>query len=137
MMTILLVEDDPFISEIYKKKFESSGFEMVLARDGAAVLKEVAEKSFDLVLLDLVLPEMSGIEILRELKKKGAAFLNPRMKVIVFSNLSSEEDQAEAMKAGADGFLSKTEYTPTELVEVIKKMFPASFSPETSPLVAA
>lgn len=118
MSKILLVEDDPFISEIYKKKFEASGFTVTVAASGQAVLKAVGESQFDLVLLDLVLPEMSGIEILEELRKKNGPHAS--MKVIVFSNLSSEEDRAEAMKAGADGFLSKTEFTPSEVVEKVK-----------------
>ena len=61
MAKILLVEDDPFIAEIYQKKLESSGFETVNATSGKAVLKYVQEQKFDLILLDLVLPEMSGI----------------------------------------------------------------------------
>lgn len=124
MARILLVEDDPFISEIYKKKFESSGFAVTVAASGQEVLKVVGQGSFDLILLDLVLPEMSGIEILRELRKKNAPAAGTR--IIVLSNLSGEEDRAEARKAGADGFLSKTEFTPSELVEEVKRLLPGA-----------
>jgi len=67
MSKILFVEDDPFIAEIYKKKFESSGFEVLNVITGKAVLKEALVQKFDLILLDLVIPEMSGTEVLREL----------------------------------------------------------------------
>ena len=65
MPKILFVEDDPFIAEIYKKKFESSGFDMLNVVSGKAVLKEALAQKFDLILLDLVIPEMSGTEVLR------------------------------------------------------------------------
>ena len=61
---------------------------------------------------------MSGIEILEELRKKDTGMV--KMKIVVFSNLSSDEDQMEAFNAGADGFISKTEFTPSELVERVK-----------------
>lgn len=119
MPKLLFVEDDPFISEIYKKKFESSGFEVVNVTSGKAVLKEVKEQKFDLVLLDLVIPEMSGTEVLRELRT------NPdypqSLKIIVFSNLSSEEDREQCLKLGANGFISKTEFSPSEVVTEVNR----------------
>src|SRR3989344_8262219 len=119
MSKILFVEDDPFIAEIYKKKFESSGFEVLNVTSGKAVLKEVKEQTFDLVLLDLVIPEMSGTEVLRELRT------NPdypeALKIIVFSNLSSEEDREQCLKLGANGFISKTEFSPSEVVAEVNR----------------
>jgi CheY-like chemotaxis protein len=119
MAKILLVEDDPFIAEIYKKKLESSGYEIINVTSGRAVLKELKEQKFDLVLLDLVLPEMSGTEVLRELRQNKE--YDPAIKVVVFSNLSSSEDQEEVLKLGANGFISKTEFSPSEVVEEIEK----------------
>lgn len=119
MAKILIVEDDPMISDIYLKKFTSAGFEAVVAENGAAVLKNMESGQFDLVLLDMVLPEMSGIEILKKLKEGK---YNPSMKVIIFSNLSEKSDRDEAMKNGADGFIGKTQYTPSELVVEIQRM---------------
>ncbi len=119
MPRLLFVEDDPFIAEIYKKKFESSGFEVLNVTSGKAVLKEVKEQKFDLMLLDLVIPEMSGTEVLRELRT------NPdypeSLKIVVFSNLSSEEDRAECLKLGANGFISKTEFSPSEVVAEVNR----------------
>lgn len=119
MTKILLVEDDPFIAEIYKKKLESSGFEIVNATSGRAVLKELKEQHFDLVLLDLVLPEMSGTEVLREIRQNKEYDQN--LKVVVFSNLSSPEDREQVLGLGADGFISKTEFSPSQVVAEIER----------------
>lgn len=119
MPKILLVEDDPFIAEIYQKKFESSGFDVVNVITGKAVLKEVLVKKFDLILLDLVLPEMSGMDVLRELRHNPV--YSKELKVVVFSNLSSTEDRDECLKLGADGFISKTEFSPSEVVVEVNR----------------
>lgn len=119
MPKILIVEDDPMISEIYQKKFEQSGFEAVIAESGRQVIKEVERNKFDIVLLDMVLPEMSGIEILEELK---SGKYDSSMKVIIFSNLSETKDKEKAFEKGADGYIAKTQYSPTDLVKEIQRM---------------
>lgn len=119
MPRILFVEDDPFIAEIYKKKFETSGFDVVNVANGKAVLKEAKEQAFDLVLLDLVIPEMSGTEVLRELRHNPD--YDPDMKIVVFSNLSSQEDRDQCLKLGANGFISKTEFSPSEVIGEINR----------------
>lgn len=131
MPKILFVEDDPFIAEIYKKKFTSSGFDVVNVASGKAVLKEVLEQKFDLVLLDLVIPEMSGTEVLRELRHNPA--YNPEQKVVIFSNLSSTEDREECLKLGANGFISKTEFSPSEVVGEVNR-FLAQFGEQSKNL---
>jgi CheY-like chemotaxis protein len=115
----MLVEDDPMIAEIYVKKFESAGFEVVNAVTGKEALKYAGEQMFDLVLLDMVIPEISGMEVLKELKQSGN--YTPGLKVIVFSNLSETETQKEALENGADGFIGKTEYSPAEIVEEVQR----------------
>ncbi len=120
MFKIMLVEDDQMIAEIYKKKFESAGFEIINAVTGKEVLKFANESKFDLILLDMVLPEMSGMEVLKELKKSGK--YDSKLKVIVFSNLSKTENEEEAKENGADGFIGKTQYSPSELVVEIRRL---------------
>lgn len=120
MTKILFVEDDPFIAEIYTKKLGNSGYETVNITSGRAVLKELKEQQFDLVLLDLVLPEMSGTEVLREIRHNKEYDQN--LKVIVFSNLSSPEDREQVLKLGANGFISKTEFSPSEVVIEIERL---------------
>lgn len=119
MPKILFVEDDQFIAEIYRKKLESSGLEAVNVTTGKAVLRAVKEDAYDLILLDLVIPEMSGKEVLKELRT-GSEY-DKNLKVVVFSNLSSIEDRDECLRLGANGFISKTEFTPSEVVEEIRR----------------
>jgi len=119
MIKILLVEDDPFIAEIYIKKLGTSGFEVVNVTSGKAALKQVEEQKFDLMLLDLVLPEMSGTEVLRELRHNKE--YDQDLKIVVFSNLSSPEDREQVLKLGANGFISKTEFSPSEVVVEIER----------------
>ncbi|OGI23581.1 MAG: hypothetical protein A3E91_02860 [Candidatus Moranbacteria bacterium RIFCSPHIGHO2_12_FULL_40_10] len=119
MPKILIVEDDPMISEIYEKKFEQAGFEVTIAEDGRQVLKEVSKDNFDIVLLDMVLPEMSGLDILAELK---SGKYSREMRVIIFSNLSEVSDKEKAFEKGADGYITKTQFTPSDLVKEIQRM---------------
>jgi DNA-binding response OmpR family regulator len=119
MGRILYVEDDPMISEIYQKKFEEAGFEVVVAASAREVLSQAGKSQFDLVLLDLVLPEMSGLEVLKELK---SGKYNPKMKIIIFSNLNEKETRDEAFAQGADGFISKTQFNPSELAGEVQRM---------------
>ena len=119
MARILLVEDDPMIAEIYMKKLTGSGFEAVNAKTGKEVLKYASEQKFDLVLLDMVIPEISGMDVLKELKKSGN--YDPKLKVVVFSNLGEAEIRQEATENGADGFIEKSQFGPTELVNEVNR----------------
>lgn len=119
MPKILFVEDDPFIAEIYIKKFEASGFEVENMTTGKSALKAILTGKYDIILLDLVIPEMSGMEVLKEVQD------NPEypkgLKIIVFSNLSSQEDREQCMALGAMGFISKTEFSPSEVVVEVNR----------------
>jgi CheY-like chemotaxis protein len=120
MAKIMLVEDDPMIAEIYQRKFETAGFEVVNAVTGKEVLKYALETRFDLILLDMVLPEMSGIDVLKELRNNP--LYDENLKVVVLSNLSKAENEKEVMAAGANGFIGKTQYSPSELITEIKRL---------------
>jgi CheY-like chemotaxis protein len=121
MARILLVEDDPLIAEIYVKKFEASGFEVVNVASGKAVLTTLEhDPKFDLVLLDLVLPEMGGMEVLKELRTD--AKYPADLKIIIFSNLSDPENRKRAVELKVNGFIQKTEYTPSRLVEEVSRL---------------
>ena len=115
-----MVEDDPMIGEIYQKKFSSAGFDITVATSGKEFLSNIRTKKYDLVLLDMVLPEMNGLDILTELRKSGK--YDKQLKVFIFSNLTSKEDYDNAIKNGADGYISKTQFNPSELVKEITRI---------------
>lgn len=117
---ILIVEDDPMLSEIYQKKFSNEGgFEVITAVNGAETEEKIRKNKPDLVLLDLVLPEKDGFQILKEVKNDPS--LN-KIKIIIFSNLSQEEEQQKAKALGADGFIAKSDFTPQQIVAETKKI---------------
>lgn len=120
MAKIMLVEDDQMIAEIYIKKFQAAGFEVVNAVTGREVLKYALEGNFDLILLDMVLPEMSGMDVLKELRSNSEYSSN--LKVVILSNLSKADHEAEAKRNGADDFIGKTQYSPSELVVEIQRL---------------
>lgn len=119
MAKIMIVEDDPMLVEIYDKKLTDAGFETKVVTSGKAVQEEVNLWQPDLMLLDIVLPDMDGFEILENLSKNAVA---KKVAIYVFSNLSSREDIDRATSLGAKGFLTKSNFTPTQLVEEIKKL---------------
>lgn len=120
MVKIMLVEDDPMIAEIYVKKFESAGFEVVNATTGKEVLKLASEQKFELILLDMVLPEMSGMDVLKELRQSGN--YSSDLKVVILSNLSKAENEKEALANGANDYIGKSQYSPSELVAEVKRL---------------
>ncbi|MFH0819990.1 MAG: response regulator [bacterium] len=115
---ILLIEDDVFLSNIYSKKFESEGFEMLIALDGEKGLKLALSKEPALILLDLLLPGLNGFEVLKVLKKDEMA---KKIPVILLTNLSQKEDIEKGLALGADDYLIKTHFMPSEIVEKVKK----------------
>ena len=110
MNKILIVEDDPMLSEIYQKKFSQEGnFEVLTAISGSEAEKKIRREKPDLVLLDLVLPEKDGFEILKDLREDSSL---DDIKIVIFSNLSQEEEQQKAKTLGANGFIAKSDFTP-------------------------
>lgn len=115
---MLLVDDEPTIRDIYRREFSRSGFDIVVASDGEEGLLKAAETSPQLILLDVMLPKMSGIEVLKSLK------LNPLTKdipVILLTNLGEEAIIKEGFSLGADGYLLKVSYTPAQVVDECRR----------------
>lgn len=115
----MIVEDDPMLVEIYEKKLKDAGFDVSVVTSGAAVKDEAMAWRPELILLDVVLPDIDGFEILSIIKKV------PEIKdipVYVFSNLSAKEDIERATSLGAAGFLTKSSFTPSQLADEVKKI---------------
>lgn len=119
MTRIILVEDDPMISEIYQKKFGEAGFDVLAADSGEQALVLAKQGKIDVVLLDLILPRMSGFEVIKNLRSGN---LENDMKIFVFSNLNQSEDREKALKLGANGFIVKADFTPSSLVQEIQRL---------------
>lgn len=116
---VLLAEDDPFLVDIYSTKLSSSGFDLSVAKTGEEVLSSLRAQTPDILLLDIVLPGMSGWEILAEIRK-DPKFNN--LKVVILSNLGQKNEVEKGLEMGAVGYLVKAHYTPTQMVEEIRKL---------------
>ncbi len=114
---ILIIDDDPFILEMYVLKFREQHFEVDTASDGKEGLKKGHAFHPDVILLDIVMPSMDGFEILQELRKDPAP-----VKIILLSNLGQKEDVERGMKLGADDYIVKAHFTPSEVVEKVKNV---------------
>lgn len=118
--TILIVEDDRFIGEMYVRSLKKAGYEVDWMIDGNDGLIAARNKQYDLLLLDVMLPERRGTEILEALR--GTEDLIPHSKVIVLTNFEQDEESRAAMEARADAYLIKAEITPNKLLSVIEQL---------------
>ena len=119
--TILIVEDDRFIGEMYVRSLNKAGFSVDWMVDGNDGLIAARNKPYDLILLDVMLPERRGTEILEALRG-GAEDLIPQSKVLVLTNFELDDEARSAMESKADGYLIKAEITPSKLLAVIQQM---------------
>lgn len=118
-MEILLIEDDPFLTDIYTSKLKKAGFEVDVAPDGGKAFQIVKEKKPSLILLDVVLPQMEGWTILKRIKEDSEM---DGMKIIILSNLGQRSEVEKGLQLGADRYLIKSQYTPSEVVAEVKKL---------------
>jgi len=130
MSKILIVEDDTMLVEVYEKKLTGAGFEVKVCLSGASVKDEMLAWKPDLVLLDVVLPDKDGFEVLEDIKKESEIKDIP---VYIFTNLSAKEDTERARELGAAGFLTKSSFTPSQLTEEIRKILNYKTSPSPNP----
>lgn len=119
--TILIIEDDRFIGEMYVRSLKKAGFEIDWMVDGNDGLIAARNKPYDLILLDVMLPERRGTEILDALRG-GAEDLIPHSKVLVLTNFELDDESRMAMEKNADGYLIKAEITPSKLLSVIAQL---------------
>ena len=118
MNTVLLIEDDQLLIKMYSTKFESEGFIVLRAEDGQKGLDVAMEKIPDIILLDMMMPKLSGDEVLKQLK---ASEKTKDIPVIVFSNLSQEDEAKDVLALGAKEYLVKANLTPAEVVGKVKQ----------------
>lgn len=120
---ILIVEDDTFVRDVYTTRLEKEGYKISLAMNGREAMEQLEDVIPDVVLLDITMPYMDGMEVLRALHTKKRI---DSMAVLMLTNNSEKENVQEAMKLGARGYIIKSHFTPSEIVgkvsEVLEKM---------------
>lgn len=114
--TVLIVEDDEFLRSLAAKRLEKDGLAVKDAVNGEMAIKAIKEGSFDLILLDLLLPGTDGFAVLEQARALPAGKDVP---IVVFSNLGEKADIERATKLGANDFLVKANFTLDDIVEKI------------------
>lgn len=116
---VLVVEDDKFLRELITRKLDAENFDVIEAIDGEEGMEKAAVQNPDLVLLDIVLPGIDGFEILKRMKADPNLSKIP---VIMLTNLGQRDDVERGIKMGADDYLIKAHFTPSEIIERVKKV---------------
>ena len=110
---ILLVEDDPHLAKGLRFNLEREGYEIFLVDNGVSALDQLREKDFDLIILDLMLPKMGGLEVARTIRET-----NIRFPILMLTAKSSKKDRETGLEAGADDYLTKPFHLPELLLRV-------------------
>jgi DNA-binding response OmpR family regulator len=116
--TILLIEDDLFIGEMYSRSLGREGYKVDLISNGEEGLQAALTRRYDLILLDVMLPEKKGTDILKALR--GDEDKAPDSRIVVLTNYEQDDESKMAMQSKADGYLIKADITPRRLLEIIK-----------------
>lgn len=122
MARILIIEDNTLISRMYEKAFKFEGYEVDLANNGEAGWEALTKNLPTIILLDVMMPKKSGIDLLGEIKANDRFNSVP---VIVLTNLSGTQDAEKALELGAVKFIVKSEFKPKEVVSQVKEILAA------------
>ncbi len=118
---VLCIEDEYFIGELYQRALTKAGYAFTVVADGVKALNEAQTDKYDIILLDLMIPNLTGIEILRALRdNKKTPHL--KAKIIITTNLEQREDVKADIEKQADAYLVKADLTPKELVEFLNNV---------------
>ncbi|NCF75390.1 MAG: response regulator [Xanthomonadaceae bacterium] len=115
---VLLIEDDEMLLDMYNLKFLESGFDVVKARNGLDGYESAKKNNPDIILLDIILPQMDGFAVMEKLKQNKNTKNIP---VFFLTNLKQEEDVERGKKLGAAGYLVKATLTPTQILKKVKE----------------
>src|SRR3989344_1568052 len=111
---ILLIEDEDFIRDLYKRQFEKAGFVVEGFAKGKEGLDASTKNQYDLLLLDIMLPDINGIEILKQIKQNS---FSKNLPVVMLTNLGQDSVIKEGFTLGAEGYLIKASFTPDQVVQ--------------------
>lgn len=121
MPKILCVEDDHFIADIYVRTLQKAGHVVDVITNGNEAVAQAKQQVYDVILLDLMLPEKSGVDILEELRGADNRAL-PLTKIIITTNFDEPAEDRARLEKMADGYLIKADVTPSKLVELIDEV---------------
>jgi CheY-like chemotaxis protein len=117
---IVFIDDDPWMRDLYGFKLKEDGFRVYIGENGKEGVGLVLKHNPDLVLTDLVMPKGDGYFVIKKLKGDAKTKDIP---VVALTNISSEADRSQCLELGANGYLVKVDYTPSEVVKEIQKFF--------------
>lgn len=119
--SVLCIEDEHFISELYVRALTKAGYRVKVVIDGEEGLREAQSDAYDIILLDIMIPNMTGTEVLKRLRDHT---LTPKLhsKIIITTNLEQAEEGRAAIEKQADGYIIKAEITPRQLVEFLNQI---------------
>lgn len=115
---VLVIEDDEIISSMYKTKLEQDGYTVLTADNGGDGLEMAKNNKVDIILLDIIMPQLDGFTVLDELKAHANTKKTP---VIMLTNLSTEEDRKKGEEKGAAGYWVKAQLTPSQVSQQINE----------------
>lgn len=138
--SILVIEDDRFIGEMYVRSLKNNGYTVDWVTTGREGFAAARVKVYDLILLDIMLPEQTGTEVLTSLRNSPNGDMIAKTRVIVLTNFDQDDESRESMQSQADGYLIKADITPRNLLEIIAQMttvdgatIPTAAPPATPP----
>ena len=118
MTKIAIIEDDQAIAQMYRIKFEAEGYEVETADNGVLGLALIEKKLPDIVLLDLMMPEMNGDEVLKQMR---ASSWGKHIKVIILTNIGKQEAPKVVQNLEVSAFIVKADMTPRQVAEIVKR----------------
>ncbi|KIL42010.1 histidine kinase [Gordoniibacillus kamchatkensis] len=118
MAKILIADDESVLRMLIRDTLEDEGHEIEEASDGAEALEMLAEREYDLLVLDYMMPRMTGIEVIAELARRSEP---GRMKILMLTAKSQQSDQEQIRASGADAFMAKP-FSPAELARLVEEM---------------
>lgn len=116
---VLCIEDERFIGELYKRALEKAGYSVDVIPDGQKGLEAILTDMYDIVLLDIMIPQILGIDVLHSVRAKNP---NLKAKIIITTNLEQDDKNRAEIENEADGYLIKAEITPRQLVEFLNQL---------------
>lgn len=131
--SVLVIEDDRFIGEMYVRSLKNNGYTVDWVTTGREGFAAASIHTYDLILLDIMLPEQTGIEVLHSLRGGPGGDLIAKSRIIVITNYDQDDESRSAMEAEADGYLIKADITPRRLLDIISQMTTVEDTPPPQP----